>query len=397
METERDDATQTAVGVDAVAPAVRFAFVDGLRGFAALAIVVFHLWWYEPAPFPLWESVNWLTHTALLRTRGGVQVLLVISGFVIAYTLRMTWVTPREVFSFLARRVVRLVPAYWVAIGFALLVDLLCRTVFSLPSPCDASPSLPRVAAHLLFLQDVLGFSSLSAGLWTVCIEMQFYVVAILGWGLSQRLTTHSNTGQPQPRVAALLAVFALPALVALGYWQRLESTEPWVTHYLWKFFLGMVTWWTLDRKVPQWVFVSVVTIAVGHLVFELTLDPLFEWEFEIPSANAIAIATAIAIFIAGRRERLHVWLNWPWLQHLSHISYSLYLIHFPVCHLLTTAGWRACHGAPTPVQAVSLFGASVAVSLLAAHVLYVWVEAPSVTWAARLKRHASTATGKGK
>ena len=378
------------LSVDTDVPAVRFAFVDGLRGLSALAIVVFHLWWYEPAPFPLGESVNWLTHTALLRMRGGVQVLLVISGFVIAYTLRKTWVTPREVLSFLARRVVRLVPAYWVAIGFALLVDLLCRTVFKLPSPCDAPPSLPRVAAHLVFLQDVLGFSSLSAGLWTVCIEMQFYVVAILGWGLSQRLTTRSDIGHPQPRVAALLAVFATPALVSLCYWQRLESTEPWVTHYLWKFFLGMVTWWTLDRKVPLWVFVSVVTIAVGHLVFELTLDTLFEWEFEIPSANAIAITTAIAIFIAGRRERLHVWLNWPWLQHLSRISYSLYLIHFPVCHLLTTAGWRACHGGPTPVQAVALFGASCAASLLAAHVLYVWVEAPSMTWAARMKRRPS-------
>ncbi len=243
METERDNATQPTVSVDAVAPVVRFAFVDGLRGLSALATVVFHLWWYEPAPFPLWESVNWLTHTALLRTRGGVQVLPVISGFVIAYTLRKTWVTPREVFSFLARRVVRLVPAYWVAIGFALLVDLLCRTVFNLPSPCDTSPTLPRGIAHLLFLQDVLGFSSLSAGLWTVCIEMQFYVVAILGWGLSQRLTTRSESGHPQPTTAALLAVFATPALVALCYWQRLESTEPWVTHYLWKFFLGMVTW----------------------------------------------------------------------------------------------------------------------------------------------------------
>jgi len=25
----------------------------GLRGLAALAIVVFHIWWYEPAPYPL--------------------------------------------------------------------------------------------------------------------------------------------------------------------------------------------------------------------------------------------------------------------------------------------------------------------------------------------------------
>ncbi len=389
MDTERNDVTQPVVSADAVAPAVRFAFVDGLRGLSALAIVLFHLWWYEPEPFPLWGSVNWLTHAALLRTRGGVQVLLVISGFVIAYTLRKTWVTPREVFSFLARRVVRLVPAYWVAIGFALFMDVLCRTVFDLPSPCDAHPTPSRVAAHLVFLQDVLGFSSLSAGLWTVCIEMQFYVVAILGWGIAQRVTTRSDSRHPQPTTAALLAVFGSAALVTLCHWQRLESTEPWVTHYLWKFFLGMLTWWTLERTVPLWVFLSFVAIATGHLLFELTLDPLFQWEFEIPSASALALATAVAIFLCGRWQRLHVWLNWPWLQYLSRISYSLYLIHFPVCHLLTTAGWRWYHGAPTPVQAVAIFGASLATSLLAAHVLYLWVEAPSMKWAARMKRPA--------
>ena len=387
METERANVTQPLVSADAVAPAVRFAFVDGLRGLSALAIVVFHLWWYEPEPFPLWNAVNWLTHAALLRTRGGVQVLLVISGFVIAYTLRKTWVTPREMFSFLARRVVRLFPAYWVAIGFALLVDLLCRTVFNLPSPCDVHPTQSRIAAHLVFLQDVLGFSSLSAGLWTVCIEMQFYVVAILGWGIAQRLATRSNIRHSQPTTSALLAVFGSAALVALCHWQRLESTEPWVTHYLWKFFLGMLTWWTLERIVPLSVFLSFVAIAIGHLVFELTLDPSFEWEFEIPSASAVALATALAIFTAGRWQRLHVWLNWPWLQYLSRISYSLYLIHFPVCHLLTTAGWRWYHGAPTPAQAVVIFGASLSASLLAAHVLYVWVEAPSMTWTARMKR----------
>ena len=391
MSIEDGNETRPVVSAATAAPAGRFAFVDGLRGLAALAIVVFHLWWYEPEPYPLLRSVHDLLHTALLRTRCGVQVLLVVSGFVIAYTLRKTWVTPAEVLSFLARRIVRLVPAYWMAIGFALLVDVVCRNVFELPSLGDPRHSVSRVVAHLLFLQEVLGFSTISAGMWTICIEMQFYVVAILGWGLAQRLSTRPGIGHPQPATFALLAVFASTALIALCYWQRLESTEAWVTHYLWKFFLGMVTWWTLDRTVPRWVFVSVVAIGAAHLVFELTLDPEFLWEFEIPSTNAIALVTAVAIFIAGSWDRLHLWLNWPWLQYLSRISYSLYLIHFPVCHLLTVLGWRWCGSAPTPVQATTIFGASLVASLLAAHVLYVCVERPSMAWSARLKLRSNS------
>lgn len=130
-------------------PAVRFAFVDGLRGLAALAIVVFHIWWYEPEPNFALESAHWVVDAAFLRVRGGVQVLLVISGFVIAYTLRKTWITPSEIFSFIGRRLIRLVPAYWVAIATVILVDAACRTLGGLSSPFEGKLSLVRVTAHL--------------------------------------------------------------------------------------------------------------------------------------------------------------------------------------------------------------------------------------------------------
>ena len=69
MSIEDGNETRPVVSAATAAPAGRFAFVDGLRGLAALAIVVFHLWWYEPEPYPLLRSVHDLLHTALLRTR----------------------------------------------------------------------------------------------------------------------------------------------------------------------------------------------------------------------------------------------------------------------------------------------------------------------------------------
>src|SRR5437870_3358365 len=95
----------------------RFAYIDGLRGIAALGIVVFHLWWYEPAPFPVFGTEPTSADEAFRKIRASVQILLVISGFVIAYTLRRTWVTPTEMYWFIGRRLVRLVPCYWVTIA----------------------------------------------------------------------------------------------------------------------------------------------------------------------------------------------------------------------------------------------------------------------------------------
>lgn len=355
----------------------RFAFVDGLRGLAALAIVVFHIWWYEPAPFPALEHAHWVVDAAFLRIRGGVQILLVVSGFVIAYTLRTTWVTPSEVLLFVGRRLVRLVPPYWVAIGFIILVDIACRGPWDLTSPFDGQLSLLRVSAHMAFLQDVFGHEALGAGMWTICIEMQFYVVAIIGWGLAQRAFPRPMIKEPRPSVVGLLAVFAPVAFVSLFYWRSLESTTPWVIHFAWMFFIGMVTWWTLDRTLPRASYAAIVAIAAVELTFDV------EWRYE----NAVALATALSIFAVGCRLQLHVWLNWWWLQYLGRISYSLYLIHFPVCHLLTTAGWKWCGDSPTAMQASAILLASLIASLLAAHTLYEFVEAPSARWAARLKR----------
>ncbi len=385
----------------------RFAFVDGLRGLAAFSIVVFHIWWYEPEPWPALESTYWiiepvliwirgfpilwhepeplpaiksaelLVDAAFLRLRGGVQILLVISGFVIAYTLRNTWVTPREILTFIGRRLVRLVPPYWVAIGFLIIVDVVSQGFWDLPSPFDGHLSLPRIAAHMVFLQDVLGLDALGAGMWTICIEMQFYIVAIIGWGLAQHLCPRPVPNEPRPSVAGLLIVFLPVALVSLFYWRGLESTSPWVVHFAWMFFIGMVTWWTLDRTLPVYWFAAIVVLAGVELIFDA------EWRYE----NGVALATSIAIFIAGRRNQLHRWLNWPWLQYLGRISYSLYLIHFPVCHLLTSAGWKFFANTPSPLQASAILLTSFFASLCAAHLLYEFVEAPSARWSGKLKR----------
>ncbi len=378
----------------------RFVFIDGLRGLAALSIVLFHLWWYEPNPTSavsivvhlpvIQQLLRWyepdpaaaisLTNSGIeevmLKIRGGVQVLLVISGFVIAYTLRNTWMNPREVLLFLGRRLVRLVPAYWTTLGVVILVDMVSQQIGGLPSPFEGGVSLARLSAHLTFLQDIFGHESFSAGIWTLCIEIQFYLVAVLGWLIAQRAFRRPQVNEPRPSARAIYSVFAPVAFISLFYWRGMDSTESLVIHFLWMFFLGMATWWTLDGTISLVAFGLIAGIATVELV-------LFEKnQFE----NLVALSTALAILVAGRQQKLDQWLNWPWLQYLGRISYSLYLIHFPVCHLLMSAGWKFCSHSPTLTQAMVILSGSLVASLFAAHALYQLVESPSARWAARMK-----------
>ena len=365
---------------DPITPAARFAFVDGLRGLAALGIALYHTWRYEPAltTDPLTYASNDFVPAAidwmLLRTWVGVQFLLVVSGFVIAFTLRNTWVTPREALSFVGRRIIRLWPPYAVTILFVLLLHAACVTWWGVRSPFQESLTFARVAAHLVFLQDVLEQTPLSAAIWTVCIEMQFYVVSVIGWGVAQRLRIRSGVQQPRASACGVMLVFAPLALAALLVWNRQDSTEPWVIHFLSSFFLGMVTWWALDRTVPKWVFAATVAVVAGHLAVQ--------WKAE----NALALAATLAIYLAGRTNHFHDWLNWRWLQYLGLISYSLYLIHYPVGHFVMWLGWHWCDHAPTPAQATLILFACFVASLVAGHLLYACVEAPSGRWSTWLK-----------
>ena len=359
--------------------AARFAFIDGIRGIAALGITSYHIWRYEPTPQTAQDFVPGFVDALLQRTWIGVQMLLVISGFVIAYTLRNTWVSPRAVASFVFRRVVRLVPAYWATILVVILLAVACDTR-TLPAPFDDTLTAVRVLTHLAFLQDIFGQTSLSAGLWTLCIEVQFYVVFVLGWGIAQRMrrsppqdAEHSGRSV-RPPGACLLLLFGTPAACSLFLWSRQDSTEPWVTHFLGMFFLGMMTWWTLDRTVPLWSFFVAVAVVVVSSAIDWRVEP------------AVALTTALALFAAGRMGHMHDWLNYRWLQYCGRISYSLYLIHYPVSHLVSWFGWRACGNEPTPVQATAILLAAFGLSLIASHLLYTLVEAPCNRWAARRK-----------
>jgi peptidoglycan/LPS O-acetylase OafA/YrhL len=387
-------------------------FLDGLRGFAALCITSYHIWRYEPAPYPAAQVVPapiaWLLEHAWI----GVQMLLALSGFVIAYTLRDTVITPRTAISFIARRLVRLTPPVWVTIALVLILHGVCVAWGWCPSLLDEPPTVAGVLAQMCYLQDILGYPNLSAGLWTVAIEVQFYIVFVTGWGLAQRWrrngpseassqvlgtqysvlsTQYSVLGAQRlchaPSGAGLLLLFGVLAAWALFDWNLRGTNEQWVHHFLFQFFLGMVTWWALDRTVPLLVFLGTIAVVAGQVIFDhsLTKPDII--------ARVVALTTILAVFAAGRTGHLHDWLNFRWLQYLGRISYSLYLVHYPVSHLVNWLGWLACDNSPTPIEATAILIASLAASIGAGDLLYLAVEVPSNRWSARLKSQSKLAT----
>ena len=100
----------------------------------------------------------------------GVDIFFVISGFL----LTLPWLNSRReqrfipfVKNFYARRVLRIVPAYYVT-----LLVIIYLSLFGL----QKLPSTTNVVSHILFVNDFLDQPIIRGVFWTLSVEMCFYL-----------------------------------------------------------------------------------------------------------------------------------------------------------------------------------------------------------------------------
>jgi peptidoglycan/LPS O-acetylase OafA/YrhL len=318
----------------------RFAFIDALRGLAAMGVVLFHaVEGNHLTSLPGWAR-SVIEHGNL-----GVAVFFVLSGFVITHSLRDKQMTLREVGRFALRRSVRLDPPYWIAISVAIGFSLLAGAMVNGRTPDQFS--IAQVGAHLAYLQDLLGYKNINPVFWTLCYEVQFYIVFAL------LLTTRS--------AKVIASAFFISLLWPIGLAPHLRGFFP----NLWfGFLLGVGAYyaWTRHETLP-WVlgYVSVIIAAAT-------------WHSNI-FALACGLAALLIIFVA-RVGQMGAF-GWRWLQGLGAISYSLYLLHNPITGATFRVGYNLT--GRTPVTEMLWWGMSIAACIVAATALHILVERPAL------------------
>lgn len=336
--------------------AERMPLVDGLKAVGSQLIVLHHLAFYGPmsdAAYQLMPSlIDWLYNHA----RAAVQVFLVIGGFLAARGLAPTGqsrvVRPHQL---LWRRYRRLAVPYF----FALLV---CIAMAALVRPwlhdgsVPPSPVLAQLGSHALLLHDILGHEALSAGVWYVAIDFQLFALFVMLLWCSGILARWSE----RLRNVALWLVGAL-ALASLFYFNRHESWDAWALYFFGAYALGAFAWWASElRRSPAML--GIVALLTGAA---LVVD--------FRERILVALIVALLLGAARRTGKLAQWQTPALLLHLGQVSYSVFLIHFPVC-LLINALWQ--HYLPAdPV--LGLLGMTFAwgASTLAGSQMYRWVE----------------------
>src|SRR3954454_18891800 len=115
-----EQACVTSVPADPCPPRQRLAGLDGVRGLAALFVVVNHVFLRAFPGYPVDRAPFWAAW--FIYGRFAVVVFIVLSGFSLALSpARRDW-DLGGVSRFAQRRVRRILPAYWAALVFSLAV-----------------------------------------------------------------------------------------------------------------------------------------------------------------------------------------------------------------------------------------------------------------------------------
>lgn len=293
--------------------------VDGLRGLAVTAVVLFHA---HVFPF----------------TGGyvGVDVFFVISGYLITSIILGDFGEGQFTFTkFYGRRARRILPALMLML---VVVTIPCMVLLLPDELVKYGQNLIESVFFSLniFLWRDMGYFDLTANqrpllhLWSLAVEEQFYVLWPLLLWVMHRLKARAYIG------VAVIAI--LVASLALSQWTTVHA--PGAAFYLspsraWELMLGAAL--SLPAAMPLRSRLLAETAAacglalIGYAIFA------FDSATQFPGLNALFPCVGTALIIqAGKDQRTVVsslFASRPFVA-VGLISYSLYLWHWPLFSL---------------------------------------------------------------
>jgi peptidoglycan/LPS O-acetylase OafA/YrhL len=298
--------------------------IDGLRGISVLAVIFYHL------------NSSWLPGGYL-----GVDVFFVISGYLITSIILVGLANKNfSILTFYERRIRRILPSFLFVISLTFLTGSLILPPADLMNLSASQFASVLFSSNLYFLRSI----AYSAGptewvpllhTWSLSVEEQFYLVvpAIL-----MVVSASKKFRIKYVLFAFLLGSFVIYSLMLFlfprGAFYLLPSRA-------WELLIGSLLAACLferkDKKVIKRFHPLITYLALGILFFSLIVlkNNSYLWGFGVV-IPVICTVTIIRLSADGLHQNRI--LDSRLLTSIGRISYSAYLIHYPLIVLWKTA-----------------------------------------------------------
>lgn len=363
LSKPEEDLSESLLPSAAVSPPrVKLLFLDGMRGLAALYVLLFHLYSPQGLPDAVQHGLSWLRfgHYA-------VGVFIVLSGYSLMLPVARSsdGHIPGGVVSFFKRRARRILPPYYAAIVCSLGVLFLAHWgmaalhIVSGDHTLRSQVSPGNLVTHLLLIHNWFPryFGGINGTHWSVAAEWQIYFVfpllllpvwrrfgggaaviagLILGAAPLLLFPAEQNLYWACPQYVALFAMGMAGATVSFpktAVGRRLHDLLPW----------GALSGLLFCSFFLTARFLSHGLLPDGQLALRLpwTMDLLVG-----AATTALIVSCTRTLTHAGEHRR--TWLlralEARWATGLGLFSYSIYLMSLPIETKIRVVVLRACH-----------------------------------------------------
>lgn len=360
------------------------ASLHGLRGLAALSVLLFHWQQFFPA------AAQWLKTHAIADTILdpsiylefgwlGVPLFFVLSGYLLGQQVIGAHINAAFLGRFWARRALRIYPAVWAELLVLLLIAVWLPGFVSK----EGMDTLPLQFLLWINLPPAMA-TPINLVWWTLPVELCFYLVLpLLGYAL---------------RLVGGWGLILMGLAVTL-VWRAWVFSTPDVSNYLtvlpvldslpgvfFTFMLGVCLNFLptdIGDSARRAAMVTAICALLLLMQWQMALNDVYwhgHWILVIwPPMVACTIATVV--YCLSKPSIGRHWLGNPLLIGLGHVSFGIYLWHFQVLRLqveLFPDAWS------TPLTSVMGLLVVVILTLIMAALSYYLIERPCMRWGAR-------------
>ncbi|QKV96917.1 acyltransferase [Streptomyces sp. NA02950] len=284
------------------------------------------------------EAVYEAADRSHMLSAGAVSSFFILSGFVLAWTLRPDDTAGR----FWRRRFVKIFPNHAVTWTLMLVLLMATGTATLLPVP---DPAADEAVKNLLLVHtwapDMADFSSVNPVTWSISCEVFFYLL----FPFLIRPLSALPARRIRPAIALIAAlILATPALATLftedaaaGSWSPLSMERWWLIYFfppvrLLEFVLGILL--ALAVRTGRWPALRLrwpLLALIGLFVAQPRLPEEYVWG----AATCLPLAALIPALASRDIDRRPTWLSLRRLVVLGEASFALYMIHFPILYAI--------------------------------------------------------------